>query len=83
MSTYAKVYADWKRCPAKFWGDAAEEIDWVKPATKVFDPHLGEYGRWFVTWLKLEEDMNRPEALTRELLHFERDLNGQLVFTQV
>ena len=42
-----------------------------------------EYGRWFVTWLKLEEDMNRPEALTRELLHFERDLNGQLVFTQV
>ena len=42
-----------------------------------------EYGRWFVTWLKLEEDMSRPEALTRELLHFERDLNGQLVFTQV
>ena len=25
-----------------------------------------EYGRWFVTWLKLEEDMSRPEALTRE-----------------
>ena len=42
-----------------------------------------EYGRWFVTWLKLEEDMSRPEALTRELLHFERDLNRQLVFTQV
>ncbi len=48
MSHYAKAYADWKRCPAKFWGDAAEEIDWAKPATKVFDPHLGEYGRWFV-----------------------------------
>ena len=42
-----------------------------------------QYGRWFVTWLKLEEDMSRPEALTRELLHFERDVNGQLVFTQV
>ncbi len=42
-----------------------------------------EYGRWFVTWLKLEEDMSRPEALTREFLHFERDVNGQLVFAQV
>ena len=48
MSRYAEVYAYWKRCPAKFWADAAEEIDWVKPATKVFDPHMGEYGRWFV-----------------------------------
>ena len=42
-----------------------------------------QYGRWFVTWLKLEEDMDRPEALSRELLHFGRDANGQLVFTQV
>lgn len=42
-----------------------------------------QYGRWFVTWLKLEEDTNRPEALSRELLHFERDASGQLVFTQV
>lgn len=42
-----------------------------------------QYGRWFVTWLKLEEDMSRPEALSRELLRFERDANGQLVFTQV
>lgn len=42
-----------------------------------------QHGRWFVTWLKLEEDMDRPEALSRELLHFGRDANGQLVFTQV
>ena len=48
MSRYAEVYANWKRCPTDFWGRAAKEIDWVKPADKVFDPHMGEYGRWFV-----------------------------------
>jgi len=42
-----------------------------------------QYGRWFVTWLKLEESMNRPEALTRELLRIERSAGGQLVFTEV
>lgn len=42
-----------------------------------------QYGRWFVTWMKLEEDMDRPEALRREFLRFERDTNGQLVFNQV
>jgi hypothetical protein len=42
-----------------------------------------QYGRWFVTWMKLEENMNRPESLTRELLVFERDQNGRFVFTEV
>jgi len=42
-----------------------------------------QYGRWFVTWTKLEEDMDRPEALTQELLRFDRDINGDLVFTGV
>ena len=42
-----------------------------------------KYGRWFVTWLKLEEEMSRPEALTRELLRIDRGSDGQLVFTEV
>ena len=42
-----------------------------------------QFGRWFVTWMKLEEDMNRPEALTRELLVFERGKDNQFVFTEV
>jgi hypothetical protein len=43
-----------------------------------------QYGRWFVTWTKLEEDMDRPEALTQELLRFERnDRTGRLVLTEV
>lgn len=42
-----------------------------------------KYGRWFVSWMKLEEDMSQPEALTRELLRIDRGSDGQLVFTEV
>jgi len=42
-----------------------------------------QYGRWFVTWMKLEESMNRPEALTRELLVFEKGQDNRFVFTEV
>lgn len=42
-----------------------------------------QLGRWFVSWMKLEEDMNRPEALTRELLVFERGTDNRFVFTEV
>jgi Helix-hairpin-helix domain len=42
-----------------------------------------EYGRWFATWIKLEEDMSRPEWLTRELLVFEIDEDGQLCVREV
>lgn len=40
-------------------------------------------GRWFVTWMKLEEDMSRPEAQARELLVFEKDKDNRFVFTEV
>jgi hypothetical protein len=42
-----------------------------------------QLGRWFVSWMKLEENMNRPEALTRELLVFDRDKDNWFVFTEV
>lgn len=42
-----------------------------------------DHGRWFVTWLKLEEDMKRAEAKTRELLVIEKDRHGRLVFAEV
>ena len=29
-------------------GEAAQEIDWIEPAKRVFDPDAGIYGRWFV-----------------------------------
>jgi propionyl-CoA synthetase len=47
-SRYREVYAAWKADPQAFWAEAARDIDWVKPADKVYDPDAGVYGRWFV-----------------------------------
>lgn len=47
-SRYREVYARWKSDPEAFWAEAAREIDWIKPADKVFDPDAGAYGQWFV-----------------------------------
>src|SRR5579862_5268472 len=46
-SRYHEVHARSLRDPEGFWGDAAREIDWIKPADKIFDPGQGLYGRWF------------------------------------
>src|SRR5687768_7983982 len=46
-SRYPEVYARWQRDPEGFWGEAAQEIDWIEPPKKVFDPNAGIYGRWF------------------------------------
>ncbi|MBA1155828.1 propionyl-CoA synthetase [Microvirga mediterraneensis] len=48
QSRYHEVYAGWKADPVGFWEQAAREIDWIKPAAKVFDGQAGIYGRWFV-----------------------------------
>ncbi|MEM9628188.1 MAG: propionyl-CoA synthetase [Pseudomonadota bacterium] len=47
MSRYPETYQTWRNDPVAFWGEAAEAIDWFEPATAVFDPDLGIYGRWF------------------------------------
>ncbi len=46
-STYHETYERWKNDPEGFWAEAAKDIDWFEPATKVFDPDGGVYGRWF------------------------------------
>src|SRR5215469_11465528 len=46
-SRYHEVYARAHRDPVGFWAEAAADIDWYEPATKVFDPSMGVYGRWF------------------------------------
>ncbi len=46
-SHYHDVYARAKADPEGFWAEAAKEIDWIKPADKIFDPSQGVYGRWF------------------------------------
>jgi propionyl-CoA synthetase len=46
-SRYHEVHARSLADPEGFWGEAAREIDWIEPPTKVFDASLGLYGRWF------------------------------------
>ena len=46
-SRYHEVHARSLADPEGFWREAAEEIDWIAPAKKIFDPTLGLYGRWF------------------------------------
>jgi len=46
-SRYKEIYQGWREDPEGFWAREAENIDWSKPADKVFDPDAGAYGRWF------------------------------------
>ncbi|HZQ12150.1 MAG TPA: propionyl-CoA synthetase [Pseudolabrys sp.] len=46
-SRYHDVYARWCRDPEGFWGEAANEIDWIEKPKTVFDKSQGIYGRWF------------------------------------
>jgi propionyl-CoA synthetase len=47
-SRYHDIYARWQRDPQGFWGEAAQDVDWIEPPRQVFDPNAGVYGRWFV-----------------------------------
>ncbi len=44
---YHEAYEACRTDPEGFWAEAAKDIDWVKPATTVFEPDEGVYGRWF------------------------------------
>ena len=44
---YHEAYEACRTDPEGFWAEAAKDIDWVKPATTVFEPDAGVYGRWF------------------------------------
>src|SRR3979409_1621486 len=46
-SRYYEVHARSLADPQGFWGEAAQQIDWIEPAKKVFDSSMGLYGRWF------------------------------------
>ena len=47
MSRYYDTYASWMSDPEAFWANAAQEISWHRTWDKVFDPNMGQYGRWF------------------------------------
>src|ERR1043166_9631954 len=46
-SRYHEMHARSLADPEAFWGEAAQQIDWIEPAKKIFDPSIGLYGRWF------------------------------------
>ncbi len=47
MTRYHEVFASWNSNPEEFWAKAAQDVSWYKLWDKVFDPYMGEYGRWF------------------------------------
>jgi propionyl-CoA synthetase len=44
---YSEIYAQWSADPEAFWAEAAREIDWIKPPSRIFDADAGVYGHWF------------------------------------
>lgn len=54
-----------------------------------FTPEQGElkvfymHGRWFCTWLKLDEDMTRPENDSRQLMVVSKGQDGRIGFVEV
>ena len=74
-STYHEVHARSLRDPEGFWGEAAREIDWIKPAEKIFDSTLGLYGRWFTgavvntCYNALDRHVERGRADQLALIH--------------
>ena len=47
MKIYQEVYNQWSDNPVNFWLRAAQEIDWISPPSRGFDPDSGVYGSWF------------------------------------
>jgi len=74
-SRYHEVHARSLRDPEGFWGEAAREIDWIKPAEKIFDSTQGLYGRWFAgavvntCYNALDRHVERGRADQLALIH--------------
>ena len=86
-SRYRDVYAQWKRDPDGFWGEAAHAIDWYKPWDKVFDPYAGQYGRWFAgaecntAWNCLDRHVEGGRAAQKALIYDSPVTSSQKSFT--
>ncbi|MGE0061673.1 MAG: propionyl-CoA synthetase [Xanthobacteraceae bacterium] len=86
-SRYHDVYGRWQRDPEGFWAEAAKDIDWVKPADKVFDASQGLYGRWFTgaecntCYNALDRHVERGRADQTALIYDSPVTNTKRTFT--
>ena len=86
-SLYPAVYAAWKKDPLGFWDDVARNIEWSKPYDKVFDPYLGQYGRWYVggetntAWNCLDRHVRDGHGDRLALIHDSPVTNSQRKLT--
>src|SRR5690242_19254518 len=86
-STYHEVHARSLRDPEGFWAEAAREIDWIEPASKIFDPSQGVYGRWFsggvvnTCYNALDRQVERGRADQVALIHDSPLANSVTKFT--
>jgi propionyl-CoA synthetase len=46
MSRYREVYEHWKHDPEAFWAEAAQDIDWIRPWSQMFQ-RIDGLDRWF------------------------------------
>src|SRR6266540_705214 len=45
--SYAEAHAQSLRDPATYWAEAARDIDWIKPWSRVLDSSRPPFYRWF------------------------------------
>jgi propionyl-CoA synthetase len=63
-------------------GRSAEEIDWIEPTKRAFDPDVGVYGRWFVSgvcntcWNAVDRHVRRGRAEQPAII-YDSPLAGQ------
>ena len=47
MSAYREIYERWRVNPERFWLEAAEAIDWIRPPVKALEDSNAPLYRWF------------------------------------
>jgi propionyl-CoA synthetase len=86
-SRYREVYGAWKKDPEAFWAEAAREIDWYNLWDRVFDPYMGEYGRWFAgaecntAWNCLDRHVAKGRAAQKALIYDSPVANSKRIYT--
>ncbi len=86
-SQYKDIYGAWQADPSSFWTQAARDIDWIKPPTKIFDADAGVYGRWFpdatcnTCWNALDRHVEGGRADQPALIYDSPVANAKRTYT--